>query len=337
VLDSLPRTIQQVQQQSARARYQRGLELISDGDAPGAEKEFKAALAEDPGDSSYVRELARVYIAAKRYEDAIQVIRDYTKLCGVTPLGYALEGELLFQQRLYDAAYEAIRKSLDIYDSDPRMHHLLGLIYMLKGQNPAAVIELNKASELDPDQAQTRFYYGRALYSVARYMEARDQFLACIKIEPQYRKAFENLGLCYEAAGDYTQAAQAYQRAIELEKGRKGPKFGEPFGFYGAMLTKLRQPEKAVDLLREGVALCPQSFVVNFQMGKALLTLDRLNEAEHYLLTAEHLAPAYAQTYYLMGKVHQKQHRAKEAAQDFEEFKQLSEGARNDGYPITDR
>jgi predicted Zn-dependent protease len=103
------------------------------------------------------------------------------------------------------------------------------------------------------------------------------------------------------------------------------------------MLTRTGQPEKALDVLRDGVALSPNSFVVNYEMGNALLTLGRLQEAEHYLLIAKRLAPDYPRVYYLMGRVHQRQHREREAAEDFEKFKKLNKGSESIAFPVTDR
>jgi tetratricopeptide (TPR) repeat protein len=321
----------------AEDHYLRGQRLRSSGDDRGAEKEFEAAAAEDPGSGKYVKPLVLLYISEERYPAAMEVLRRYVNLCGATALGYALEAELLFQQKHYDSAQLAVLDSLQLSPSDARMHELLGIIYVTIKQDTAASLELKKAAELDPDNAQIRFYYGRCLYSIARYDDARDQFLACLKIQPDYRKAYENLGLCYEALRDNSKAAEAYLKAMAMERAEKGPKHGEPFGFYAAMLIRSGEREKALEVSREGATLSPSSFVVNYEMGHALLLQGNLQESEHYLQIAKRLAPDYPRTYYLMGKVHQQQHRMREAAEDFEKFRELNKGAETIGFPITDR
>jgi tetratricopeptide (TPR) repeat protein len=324
----------------ADQHYARGLQLKSSGDKAGAESEFKAALAEKPKEGRYVRELAYLYIEEKRDDEVIKVIQDYSKLCGETALAYSLAGELLFQRRRFDAARAVIGKSLRLDGRNPRMHEALGLSYLSKSGADAlsaAVSELQKAEECDPDNAEIRFYYARLLYAKARYVEARDQFLACLKLQPDYRKARENLGLCQEALGDSAQAAQSYIMAMKSEDAQAGAKHGEPFGYYGAMLARLGRREEALQVLQRGIAASPKSFVVNFQLGRVFLGLGQLQEAEHYLLIAEQLAPAYPRTYYLLGQVHQKQGRASEAKQEFAKFEQSSRGAENIGFPVTDR
>jgi tetratricopeptide (TPR) repeat protein len=332
-------SLRNIQAQVAREQFTRGLKLYSAGQLGAAEKAFKAAVNAKPGESEYVQEVARFYIDGEQYEQALGVIRDYVKLCGTTAVGYALEAELLFKQRQYDAAFLAIRDSLNLSPDSARMHELLGLVQIMKKQDAAASLELKKAAELDPHNAQIRYYYGRTLYSLGDYKEARNQFLACLGLEPHYRMASWNLALCYEALLDYPKASQNFLQAINLENAQKGPEQGEPFGFYGAMLFKLGKPEKALPILREGVTVSPQSFVANYELGRVLLSLGRLHEAEHYLLVAQKLAPDFPRLYYLLGKVYQKEHREKEAGEDLAQFNRLSKrGAETaeTGYPLTD-
>ena len=321
----------------AEQNYNRGQNFLSAGDEIQAEKEFRAAVAKRPKRDKYIRSLARFQIDRGRHDEAIGVIAEYVKQCGVTALGYELEAELLFQQKLYDPALEAVLGSLKLYNPSPRMHQLLGLIYVVKGQATAAALELRKAVELDPNHAQTRYFLGRVLYSSGAYAEARDQFLACLKLQPGYRKAFENLGLCYEALEDYAKATQAYLDAIALEEKQVGPKHAEPYAFYGAMLARSSESEKALAVLREGVALSPKSFVANYHLGKLLLNLGRNEEAEKFLLAAADLAPKFSRTYYLLGSLRQKQNRRPEAERYFKMFKEFDQVAENRVFPLTDR
>jgi tetratricopeptide (TPR) repeat protein len=323
--------------QDAERHYLRALQLNAAGDDARAEKEFREAVNKTPNEDKYVRSLALFHIARSRYDEAIGVIGDYVKLCGVTALGYELEAELLFQKRLYDPALEAALASLKLYNSSARMHQLLALIHIAKRKDGAAAVELRKAVELDPNHAGIRYLLGRVLYSTGGYAEARDQFLACLKIQPSYRKVLENLGLCYEALQDYPKATQAYHDAITLEESQKGPKHAEPYAFYGAMLAKVGESEKALAVLRQGVAVSPRSFVANYHLGRLLLNLGDNAEAEKFLLTAADLDPKFSRTYYLLGNLRQKQSRRAEAERYRALFKDLDKVPENRVFPLTDR
>lgn len=323
---------------SSNQHYQRGLELSSSGERTAAVKEFGQALEERPADARFVDSLAKLYILDSQPNAALEVIRAYTKVCGVTAFGYALEAEVLFQQKQYDSAASAIVSSLELFSDNARMHYLLGLILLLKSDRVDASFELNKAENLSPNDADIRYFYGRALYLNGYYPAARDQFLACLKVDPQHRKAQENLGLSYEAMRDYASARRSYEQAIERERAQPpSAKHGEPFGYYGAMLLEMNEPKHALEVLQEGVTASPRSLVVNFQLGRVLYALNQLDQARHFLLIAEELAPNYAQTHYLLGRLYSKQQENQKATQEFQIFHELNKESANREFPLTDR
>jgi tetratricopeptide (TPR) repeat protein len=323
-------------EKSSNLHYERGLDLYSSGDRAGADQEFRKAVEERPTDGQFVASLTKLYVAESQPNAALEVIRSYTKACGVTALGYALEAEVLFQQRYYDDAMGAIVSSMKLFPDNARMHQLLGLLLLMGRDNSDARIELQKAEQLDPNSADIRYYYGRTLYLTGYYALARDQFLACLKSDPQYRKALENLGLSYQAVNDYANAAKYYQEAIEREK-TDNTKHGEPFGYYGAMLIEMGQPKQALPVLQEGVAASPRSMIVNFELGRVLFALDQPQQAQHFLEVAENLDPKYAQTHYLLGRLYNQQKRAPQADQEFKKFQELDKNPANREFSITDR
>ena len=324
-------------EQSAEQHYEHAQQLYSAGDTAAAENESRKAIEERPAHGPFVESLARLYIAQSRYDAAIAVIRGYTNLCGTTSLGYALEAELLFQQRRYDDALAATVASVKLFPARARMHQILGLILLLRYDKLDASVELQKAAELDPDDADIRYFFARSLYLNGRYPEARDQFLACLRLDPNYRKALENLGLSYQALSDHANAAKYYQAAIERERSEPKVKHGEPFGYYGSMLIEMGKPQEALRVLQEGAEASPRSLVVNFELGRAFRDLNQEDQAEHFLLIAAKVAPNYAQTHYLLERIYHREGRAKEADQEQRIFQSLNANPANLEFPITDR
>ena len=323
-------------EKSSNQHYGRGWKLYSSGDKAGAEQEFRKAVEERPTEGQFVAALAKLYVTESQPNPALEVIRSYTKECGANALGYALEAEVLFEQRHFDDAMGAIVASIKLYPDNARMHQLMGLLLLMERDHTDAGIELQKAEQLDPHNADIHYFYGRALYLGGHYPEARDQFLACLKNDPHYRKALENVGLSYQAVNDYANAAKYYQQAIERENAESA-KHGEPFGYYGAMLMEMGQPKQALPVLQEGFAASPRSMIVSFELGRVLLYLDQPQQAQHFLALAENLYPQYAQTHSLLGRLYTQKKRTEEAEQEFKKFHELDKNPANREFPITDR
>jgi tetratricopeptide (TPR) repeat protein len=160
----------------AQKHYSRGAELLAQGKDSTAEAEFRTSWLTHPRNPSYVRSLTLFYIQRRRYQDALDVLRDYVKSCGATALGYELEAELLFQQHIYPSALEAAERSLALNDKSARMHEVVGLVFGADHQIGAAIPELAKATELDPHNPQIHYWYGRTLYTTGGFPKRLSNF-----------------------------------------------------------------------------------------------------------------------------------------------------------------
>src|SRR5580658_4438501 len=67
---------------TSNQHYQRGLELLASGYRTAAEKEFRQAVEERPAHAQFVDSLAKLYIAESQLNAALDVVRDYTRVCG---------------------------------------------------------------------------------------------------------------------------------------------------------------------------------------------------------------------------------------------------------------
>ena len=97
---------------SSNQHYERGMQLYLSGDKIAAEQELRKAVEERPANGQFAASLTKFYIADSQPSPALEVIRNYTKVCGATALGYALAAEVLFQQRDYNDDLAAIIASL---------------------------------------------------------------------------------------------------------------------------------------------------------------------------------------------------------------------------------
>jgi tetratricopeptide (TPR) repeat protein len=308
-----------------------------EGEAPGSPQaridRLRSQWAQDPQNGKYAQALTLAYIHLKSYPLAESVIARYKSECGSTALTHGLESELHFQQQQYETAFHEARESIKISDQNPRMHEILGLIYAVRRSYQNALPELEIAARQAPDNPQVRYFYGRNLYTTGHYPEATKEFLACLHLNPKHVRALENLGLCYEALGEFSKAVDSYKQAITLRSAEPNSKDVEAYAYYGTLQARLGQNTEAVATLQKALSINPRSFRANYELGKLSLDHGDLDQAERYLFAAVKLVPTFSQTYYLIGRMYIKEHRQQDAQNYFAVFQQLNNIPANREFP----
>jgi Flp pilus assembly protein TadD len=88
---------------------------------------------------------------------------------------------------------------------------------LLSSQNPhAAVIALERARDLEPDQASVRETLARAYFRSGRFGQAREEFERAVEIEPVNDYAHFGLGLCLMRRGDRNGARRHLKLAVAM-------------------------------------------------------------------------------------------------------------------------
>jgi tetratricopeptide (TPR) repeat protein len=155
-----------------------------------------------------------------------------------------------------------------------------------------------------------------------RYADARNEFLACVRWQPENRRAYEYLALIYEGEQQYDQAVSAYEKAIELEQ--KQPSKSEwPYLNYGILLSKLDRNEEALKLLQQAAHKSPGSAKAQFEFGRVLLQVGSVEAAKTSLLRALEIDPTLPRAHYFLGNAYQRLHETEKADESWARFKEL--------------
>ena len=91
-----------------------------------------------------------------------------------------------------------------------------GAISILNTKPKQAENLLQKAAELDPDNADAHFYLGKLYTSKKNYSEAIRAYEKTTALDPYFTDCFFNLGFLYYATKDYAKAEQMFGRVVEL-------------------------------------------------------------------------------------------------------------------------
>jgi serine/threonine protein kinase/Flp pilus assembly protein TadD len=263
--------------------------------------------------------LGMIYTEGGRSDLATQELEKALRLDKRNAEAYAAFSDL-YKKQGRDAEVEpALRKAIDLTPTDWRWPNQLGVYYMTIGNPAQAEVQFRQAASLSPENPRTLNNLAMAYKDLERFAEARAALEKSISILPAY-PSFSNLGNILLQTGDYAKAAAMYQRSIDLnptsylahanlasallwapgerdkagpvflkaielaEKYRKDrPKDAPLLASLGSYYASVGNAGKSVPLLRQAVALEPDSPQVLFRAGEGYELLHQRDEALRWI------------------------------------------------------
>ena len=142
----------------------------------GAEAEYAALLENDPNNFAALFGAAATYLQEYRLEQASEMIRRAIALRPSDPEANYIAGEILIDQRQFDAAEPLLRIGLSAKpELVPRVHALLGRVYANRGEDLRAIEELRKGLSSD-DDGSIHFQLGRLYQKIGQAKLAEVEF-----------------------------------------------------------------------------------------------------------------------------------------------------------------
>src|SRR5438445_1931733 len=117
-------------------------------DLPGGGQEARRAIELNPSYATGHHVYARYLSFNGQHRDAIAEIKRAQELDPLSPILYAVAGDIFYGARDYDSAIEEDRKALDLDSNFAAGHAHLGIAYTMKQRYADAIAELHKALEL---------------------------------------------------------------------------------------------------------------------------------------------------------------------------------------------
>jgi tetratricopeptide (TPR) repeat protein len=136
---------------------------------------------------------------------------------------------------------------------------------------------------------------------------------------PQDYLAYYNMGLAHYRLGHASEAEQAFQKSIDLTGGGYAP---PQFGM-GMVLCSEGDLPRAETLLQRALELEPGSAMGKYFLGWAQFGLNRLVEAERSVQQALVRKANFADAYFLLARIHLRQHNSPAVVQDLEAYLKL--------------
>lgn len=164
--------------------------------------------------------------------------KDYEKITLYAFAPGDVEGARNYITQIRSLRDELARLEADVKDKpdDAMLRQKLGILQYKNGQLDNAIASWTKASELDPNNVDTRNYLGKVLLEKQQYAEAADQFKKVLELDGNMATAYYNLAVVQELLGQPQAAVENYKKYVELNP----------------MAPKLDEVKERIDSLESG-------------------------------------------------------------------------------------
>lgn len=167
--------------------------------------------------------------ALKYFEQAITEDPDWAD-------GWLVLGVVQKIQNDDKAAIESFQQVLKIgVDPDDEFdtYKFLGELHINLKQYKQAVENYKQAVRLKPDDAESFYRLGGALYGTHQYVEAIDAFKRCLNLKPNYLNANFMLGSVYLSAKQFAESAAILRKEIRLNPRNNNARFNLAIAYHG--------------------------------------------------------------------------------------------------------
>ena len=186
------------------------------GDPSKAEAAYREAIRISPDLSEAHSNLGAVLQARGATVEALSELKRAVELDPGNGDAAANLGSILLDQRLTDDALAVLRRGLTFAEGNPRLHYNLGVALQRSGNAREASQAYLEAIRINPTYARPRFNLAAIYSDQKKFEDAVSQLRRVIELEPRNERAHYNLGLAYRALGRNDLATVEFLAALRL-------------------------------------------------------------------------------------------------------------------------
>ena len=200
-----------------------GVRCSMTSEVPGTAVDFLEILAHDfPNDPEVLYDLVHAYSDLST--------RAAVKLADIAPSSYQareLNAEAFESQGKWDQAAQEYQKALAKNPDAPGLHFRIGRLLLSKPNPPADVVEQARKEfqaelKIDPNNAGAEYVLGELARQDQNWDQAIEHFSRASKLDPAFGDAFLGLGEALISSRKFPEAIPPLQTAVKLEPANPG-------------------------------------------------------------------------------------------------------------------
>lgn len=192
-----------------------GLLLEEENKFADAEQEYKQAFALDPK-SDALTGLANIYMRGRRFPEAEEYLR---KLIASNPeyaAAHVQLGRVLEAEGKHDDAIAELETGAKLAPADEALQRDLAEVYTAAGKNDRAEVAYRSLLTAHPNDAGLHHSLGKALLRQKKFTDAQPEFLAAIKLKPDFGEAYGDLAFTASENKDYPLTVKALDVRVKF-------------------------------------------------------------------------------------------------------------------------
>ncbi len=236
-----------------------------------AEAEFKSAQAIEPESEDVVLNLARLYAESGDIQKSVQAIEAVPESDRTPKMEFTL-GAAYEQLKKPKDAIAAYERAEDMQPGDPRTIDALAQALYNNDQFDEALKQYKELAEADPENNQPLIRISEIQRRQGKYEEALASIEKALKIDSTSLEAGYNEGLLLDVLGRFDEAAQAYQKMVDLTSHANGAYTDEEknnrsifLGRLGAVYLEQNKTDQAIAAYQKMIELGGDNAVRGYQ------------------------------------------------------------------------
>jgi serine/threonine-protein kinase len=196
--------------------------------------------------------LENVDSSIELFNRSLQADPDYALAYAGLGEAYLRKYQLTKQVELVNLAQNNCQRALDLNDLIAPVHITRGLLSAETGQHQQALIEFQKALEIEPQNAEAQRGRAQAFTKLGELDKAEEIYKKAITLKPDYWGGYNDLGVFYYRQGRYEEAIPQFKNVIALT-----PQNAKGHRNLGSMYFSLNRREEAIAAFNEALKIDP--------------------------------------------------------------------------------
>jgi tetratricopeptide (TPR) repeat protein len=333
--------------------YKQAKAAEAEGDTASAVANYESMLKIAPRLGAAYNNLGALYLRHGDYEKAADVLRKGLKVNPSMSSASALLGVALFEMGEYGEARPQLEAALRANPKDNNAElmlakdlvhlqeleaaatHLQQLarrepqnseVFYLLGQVHMQLSEkaLKRLTEIDPNSIYVHEVSGDVMSGMKNYDGALLEYKKAVEMAPHQAGTHYKLGDAYWNLNEWDAATQQFQAELANDPNNCMARWK-----LGNILLQQRlQPEVALDDVNRALKLCPNLMQARVDRARALVMLNRNQEAIPELAAAAQADPQEPSVHFLLAQAYRAVGRSQDAQAEMKIFATLEESSR---------